>query len=180
MAVNVNTLVNWDEMGDDVAETMKPYYAQLFELSYDDAGSVIGDALDFDLSNPQVKKTLSSLAKQIKSVADTTRDEIRGLVGRATEEGWSVGKLAAQIREHGDNMSKSRSLLISRTESGTGYNLGATLAYEQAGLSKVDVLDGDDDEACSSVNGTTQTLEWARANPLGHPNCTRAFLPHLD
>jgi hypothetical protein len=44
----------------------------------------------------------------------------------------------------------------------------------------VDVLDGDDDEPCASANGARWTVEEAEANPLGHPNCTRAFSPVVE
>jgi hypothetical protein len=47
------------------------------------------------------------------------------------------------------------------------------------GVKEVEVLDGDDDEECASANGQIWTLEEASDNPLGHPNCTRAFAPHL-
>jgi hypothetical protein len=70
--------------------------------------------------------------------------------------------------------------MIAQTETAVAFNTGAVLSYREAGIEKVEVLDGDEDEDCASVNGTTQTLEWAMDNPVAHPHCTRAFSPVVD
>jgi hypothetical protein len=127
-----------------------------------------------------VQTVLGSLAKNIKAVAETTRDEIRALVGRQAAEGWSAEELAKQIRAKGDVASRSRALTIARTETGQAYNLGAVAAYRVGGVTHVTVLDGDDDEPCASANGATWTIDEAEQNPLGHPNCTRAFAPIVE
>jgi hypothetical protein len=56
-------------------------------------------------------------------------------------------------------------------------NVGAILSYREAGLEKVEVLDGDGDDICAEADGQIWTLEQAEANPLGHPGCTRSFAP---
>jgi hypothetical protein len=42
-------------------------------------------------------------------------------------------------------------------------------------LTKVEVFDGDEHEPCRSANGSIWTIEQAEAEPLCHPNGTRAF-----
>lgn len=165
--------------GAAVAKLMAPHYRALLEQAFGDAADA-GVDVAWDLQNPYVQTVLSSLAKNIKAVAETTKDEIRALVGRQADEGWSVEELAKRIREKGEIASRTRALTIARTETGTAYNRGAITAYRVGGVTHVDVLDGDDDEPCASANGSRWTLEEAEANPLEHPNCTRAFSPVVE
>lgn len=165
------------DSGAAVARLMAPFYRQLIESAFGDAADL---GVAFDLDNPFVQTVLGNLAKNIKGVAETTKDEIQRLVGMAADEGWSVEQLAKAIREKGEIASRGRALTISRTETGNAYNLGSVAAYRTAGITHVDVLDGDDDEPCASANGSRWTLEEAEANPLGHPNCTRAFSPVVE
>lgn len=165
--------------GGALATLMKAFYQALVEDAFLDAA---GDGVDvtFSLANDHVQTLLGSLAKNIKGVAETTKDDVQRLVGAAAEHGWSVEELAKQIRAKGEIASRSRALTIARTETGTAYNRGAVAAYRAGGVTHVDVLDGDEDEPCASANGARWTLEEAEANPLGHPNCTRAFTPVVE
>jgi uncharacterized protein with gpF-like domain len=122
-----------------------------------------------------VQDKIDGLAKKVRNVPETTRDSIRGWVKAGTEDGWSVDKIARQIREDGQDISKSRATTIARSESATAYNGGATLAYRDAGVEKVRVHDGDEDAECAEADGQIWTLDEAEANPIAHPNCTRAF-----
>jgi len=165
--------------GSQVAALMKQFYQALVEDAFLDAGDA-GLDVSFSLDNPHVQTVLGRLAKDITSVPDTTKDDVQRLVGAAAENGWSVEELAKQIREKGAIASRSRALTIARTETGHGYNLGAVASYRTAGVREVDVLDGDDDPICAAANGARWTLEEAEANPLGHPNCVRAFSPVVE
>lgn len=164
--------------GSALATLMKAFYQALIEDSFLDAADS-GVDVSFSLDNPHVQTVLSSLAKNIRGVADTTKDDIRALVSKQAAEGWSIEELQKQIRAKGDIASRSRALTIARTETGTAYNRGAVAAYRAGGVTHVDVLDGDDDEVCAAANGARWTLDEAEANPLGHPNCVRAFSPIL-
>lgn len=172
---------DWTGAADEIEALMRRYYPDLLATGWNEAAAEIpGIAVSFNLSNPYIKDTINRLGKRIRGVSDTTKDDVQRLVDLATEQGWSPGQLAEQIRGMGEINSKSRAMLISRTEGGTAYNLGAVGSYRAAGLTHVDIMDGDKDEICASVNGTRQTLEWLDANPLGHPNCTRAALPVVE
>jgi len=165
--------------GSAVAALMKAFYQALLEDAFLDASDA-GIDVSFSLENEHVQGVLSSLAKNIKGVADTTKDDIRLLVSRQADEGWSAEQLAKAIREKGDIASRSRALTIARSETGTAYNLGSVTAYRVGGVTHVDVLDGEDDPICAAANGARWTLEEAAANPLGHPNCVRAFSPVVE
>lgn len=167
------------DSGAAIAKLMQPFYRTLLESAFGDAADS-GVDVAFDLDNEFVQAVLGSLAKNIKAVTETTKDDIRLLVSRAADEGWSTEQLQKAIREKGEIASRSRALTIARTETGTAYNLGSVAAYRAGGVTHVDVLDGDDDEPCASANGSRWTLEEAEQNPLGHPNCTRAFSPVVE
>jgi hypothetical protein len=158
---------------------MSRLYPLVVERAFGDA-SLAGVPVSFSIDNPFVQTVLDQLAKDVRRVAETTKDEIRVLIGRQAAEGWSIDRLAAELEQLAEIRSQTRAVTIARTETGRAYNLGAVAAYRTAGLTHVDVLDGDDDEPCASANGSRWTLDEAAANPLGHPNCVRAFTPILS
>ena len=177
MAIDVDTLVDWDDFADEADALMRKYYPQLMELAYGDAADLLGgDSIRWDLSNPRIKDVIDTLAKQIKNVSETTKEDVRRWVEVGTEEGLSVTEIAKQIRSNAANISPSRALTISRTESREAYNGGAILAYGDAGISEVEALDSDNDPECSERNGRIYTLEEA-AEVQAHPNCQLAWAP---
>jgi SPP1 gp7 family putative phage head morphogenesis protein len=165
--------------GTVLAGLMRKLYPLAIEHAFADA-SLAGIPIAFDLENPFVQDVLEELALQIRDVSDTTKAEIQALVGRQAAEGWSAEELAKQIDALAQTRSRTRARTIARTETGQAYNLGAVAAYRAAGLTHVDVLDGEDDEPCKSANGSRWTLDEAAAAPLGHPNCVRAFAPVVE
>lgn len=158
---------------------MRRFYPLVVESAFGDA-SLAGVPVAFDLENEYVQDVLVQLATEVRRVAATTQQEIRNLVGQQAREGWSADELADRLLQLGEIRSRTRATMIARTETGAGYNLGSVAAYRAAGLTHVDVLDGDEDEPCASANGARWTLAQAEANPLGHPNCTRAFVPVVE
>lgn len=165
--------------GDGVEGLMRRFYPLVVESAFGDA-SLAGVPVAFDLENEYVQDVLVQLATEVRRVAATTQQEIRNLVGQQAREGWSADELADRLLQLGEIRSRTRATMIARTETGAGYNLGSVAAYRAAGLTHVDVLDGDEDEPCASANGARWTLAQAEANPLGHPNCTRAFVPVVE
>lgn len=167
------------DTGGEIEQLMRQFYPALVEDAFGDAASA-GLPIRFDLEMKEVQQVLDRLAKDVRNVADTTREDIRRLVGQQAENGWSVEELAQRLREMGEINSASRATMIARTETGRGYNYGAITAYRVAGITHVDVLDGEDDAECAAANGSRWTLEEAEANPLQHPNCQRAFSPVVE
>lgn len=165
--------------GDAIEVLMRRYYPLIVENAFGDA-SLAGVPVAFDLENEFVQDVIDRLAHNVRNVAETTKDEIRALVAKQVKEGWSMERLQEEIVARGQIASRTRALTIARTETGTAYNLGSIAAYRAGDVTHVDVLDGDDDEPCASANGSRWTLEEAEANPLGHPNCVRAFSPVVE
>jgi len=169
--------------GDQIAKLMRPFYVSLSELAFDAANTIDGIDITFALDNPFVQTVLDQLAKQVRSVAETTKDDIRRLVGQAADEGWSSEQLAKEIRSAGADLSRSRSLAISRTESAAGYSQGSIAAYQVSGVvTETEWLQGPDScDICQSLNGQRAELGAEFASgitaPPAHPNCTCVLSP---
>lgn len=143
--------------------------------------------ISFEVEDPWVQRQLTEyIGERIKELDKTTRSEVKDLIqGVLEDEGAlttnTLGDLIRDtVRERFSGYEDWRADRIARTETAIAYNNGTVFACRQAGVAKVEVSDGDDDEECSAVDGTIQTLEWALANPTAHPNCTRAFSPVLE
>lgn len=86
------------------------------------------------------------------------------------------------IREFVDASGRSWGLgnyseMLVRTRTAMGYNAGTIVRCAELGVGNFEVFDGTEDEGCAEANGTIVDAAWAWANPIEHPNCTRAFGP---
>lgn len=112
--------------------------------------------------------------ERIAGINKHTRDEVRLAVEEGISAGLSPAQIATSIETHFDS---SRAERIARTETGYALNDTAIGTYRTFDVEQVEVIDGDEDDICAPVNGATWTLDQASSNPLGHPNCTRDFIP---
>ncbi len=180
-----------DQLGLDdgtvLATLLRRYYPLIFEQAYGDAAGLLAVDLDFDLDNPLVQEVLDQLAAQVRRVAETTRDEIRVLIGRQAAEGWSVQRLADELGQLAEIHSKNRATLIARTETASAYSRGSLLAYQQSGVvAAVEWLATLDDltsPECAALHGTRAELGQAFADgtlhPPRHPQCRCSIVPVL-
>lgn len=172
-------VVNAIDDGEEVEYLMRRFYPLIVESAFGDA-SLAGVPVAFDLENDEIQGVIDRMAITVRQIAQTTREQLRDLIRRQASEGLSTEKLARTIRDMSETVSQSRASTIARTETGIAYNTASVTAYRQGGVTHVDVLDGDDDDVCAAANGARWTLEEAEANPLGHPNCIRAFSPVVE
>lgn len=142
---------------------------------------------EFDADDPFVKKQLTSyVGERIVSLDDTTKADVASLIRNILDEGSDLSPAAIgdaiveRVREKFDGYTDWRADRIARSETAIAYNFGNALGYKQAGVEKVRVIDGDDDEDCRKANGQIWTLEEALANPIAHPNCERDFAPIVE
>jgi SPP1 gp7 family putative phage head morphogenesis protein len=169
--------------GDTIAKLMRPFYAQLSQLAFADANDIDGIDITFSLDNPYVQKVIDKLAKNVRGVTDTTKDDIRRLTAQAADQGWGAEQLAREIRKAGADLSRSRSLAISRTESAAGYTGGSIAAYQASGVvDETEWLMGPDScDICQSLNGQRAALgesfPGGISGPPAHPNCTCVLSP---
>lgn len=168
--------------GGALSTLMQAFYQALVEDAFLDA---VADGVDvtFTLSNPYVQTVLDQLAKQVKGVADTTKQDVRDLVAKQASEGWSIEDLQKQIRAKGEIASRSRALTIARTETSAAYSQGSIAAYKASGVvSQTEWLIGPDScSECQALSGAKADLgaEFAPGvtGPPLHPNCTCALSP---
>jgi len=174
------------DLGDGIGLLLRRYYPVLLRQAFQDAGIALSMDLAFDVDNPFVQATLADLARLVRGVADTTREEIRALIGRQADEGWSIARLADEIRAHGVTASTARAEAIARTETAAAYSRGSLLAYEESGVvGAVEWLAGPDEcPECAALSGTRAPLGATFADgtphPPKHPNCRCTLLPVLE
>ena len=143
--------------------------------------------ITFDSADPFVLREMTRyLGARIVQLDRTTRDEVIALIARTLAEHRTVTvfqlgtKIGDAVREKFGDYQRFRADRIARTETANVYNQADVFSYRQAGISKVEVSDGDDDADCADANGQIWTLERAMNNPTAHPNCTRSFAPVVD
>jgi len=163
-------------------QIIQAFYAECLEASWDYYNHILGVSQVFSFEDPVVTGVLKDAASRVKDIQNTTLEALRSLLQQANTEGWSIDHIVRGDPASGvpglkslvQETYKGRAETIARTELGTAQNVAAVSRYTLAGVKQVFVMDNgneDDDEPCQAVNGTVQSLEWALANPLEHPNC---------
>ena len=112
-----------------------------------------------------------------KGIENTTIADVRRVITAQLEAGASHATMRVELGKLFDDYADWRLDRIARTETAAAYNLGSLGQYRSAGILTVRVVDGDGDENCAPWNGRIVTLEEAEGSPLGHPNCTRTWIP---
>jgi SPP1 gp7 family putative phage head morphogenesis protein len=172
--------------GAAIAALMRRFYPLLLAVSYRDAGDVLQvDDIAFSLSNPLIQTILGELAQQVRAVAETTRQEIRELVGRQAVEGWSIDQLMSEIIGLSEIQTPARAELIAVTETAAAYSKGSIAAYRQSGvvLGMRWLAEGDACPICDPLNELLVELDEAWpggiAHPPAHPRCRCAIAPFV-
>jgi HK97 family phage portal protein len=169
------------DLGPEARSLWNKYYPLIVRRSWDDTGAELGTTLAFDLENERVRDVLDELAKQIVGVAETTRQEVRDLVGKQAAEGWSIDELAAKIRELKETHSAERARLIARTETAAAYSMGSYAGYREAGVESVEWLTTDPCPVCAENDGKIiplgETFPSGHLHPPGHPACRCSIAP---
>jgi hypothetical protein len=174
--------------GDAFAGLMRRPYMLLLRQGWEAGSSAVGVDLAFDLANENVQRILKDLLIKIKGVAETTKDDIRRMVGEAAASGWSIEEFAAQIRAKGLEASKTRSEAIAVTATAEGYSRGSLLYYKESGVvEKTEWLLTDNpcpicEEIVASRPQVLLDEEFADGvfHPPAHPRCRCAIAPILS
>lgn len=176
----------WDEWDEKLRDMYEPLYREAAQLGAE--VSLSGLEAELDESDPFVSKFMTSyIGERITQLQGTTKDRVIDLIrdalddGDETETPQKLGKaILDTVSETFSGYERWRADRIGRTETGFGFNQGTVLAADQEGFEQVDVTDGDSDPECEEANGAVWSIDDALANPLEHPNCVRAFAPHVD
>lgn len=174
------------DLGPRVQRIMKRYYPEVLKQAFTDAEAALDLAIAFDVENKEVQAVLGDLADLVTRITETTRDDIRALVGRQAAEGWSVEQLASVILASGATTSPMRAHLIAVTETATAYSMGSLLAYAQSKVVEsvewLTTIDSKTCPSCKALNGEVRPLVDATfsdgtAHPPHHPRCRCALAP---
>jgi SPP1 gp7 family putative phage head morphogenesis protein len=168
------------DTGEKIQVILRKFYPLFVKAGWQAGADQIGVDLAFDLENPFVQQTLDSLASAIVGVSDTTRDEIRALVGKQASEGWDMATLAAMIATRADAIAPERALTIARTESASAQSQGSILSWQASGVvDRVTWLTSDPCPICAPLDGKTVAIGQPFApgvmHPPAHPNCRCAL-----
>lgn len=172
----------------DLEKLIKRFYVRVIELSWDTWNVTLGIEKAFDLSDPAVTRALEMAGEHVQEIQGTTKQALIEALQHASENGWSIDQL---VRGDGDQPGlrdiieetyKNRSRAVAISELGHAQNAATAERYKDAGVEKVEILDGGADDsapACELANGQIWTVDLFEANPMQHPNCSRAAAPYF-
>lgn len=122
-----------------------------------------------------------NIARLVKSVEQTTRDNLRPLLVNSIMDGDDSATIAKKIEEHFTDFPSWRADRIARSETRDAYNAGTLIGAEENGLRYVKAKDaqkGPTDEFCEERDGKLYTVREAWKEMVKvHPNDTLGFVP---
>lgn len=142
-----------------------------------------GLAIEVSFAIPASEAALAQVTNHLellgKGIENTTVADVRRVITAQLEAGGTHAEMRTALGELFSDYQDWRLDRIARTETAAAYNLGSLGQYREAGIGYVRVVDGDGDAICAPWNGRLATLEEAEGSPLGHPNCTRSWIPEV-
>ena len=149
-----------EEIERHLAEVI-PILTDLFEKSEDEAYALINVDLEGDATTPGVVNYLKTrVTKFSKSTTDTTNEKIRRELIEAAEANETIPEMADRIGGLFDDMSKTRSELIARTESIRTMNAATEEAFKESGVveAKIWTTNPGACPVCASLEGKRVAL----------------------
>lgn len=173
---DVDAVFSAERMERDLLAVIRPHLTAVAQGAGTGAAQQVSGR-KADLRDAVVETLLRSAGIRVKGIAEHTRERLAQVIRTGLDEGLSMAELGDRIETVGGMFDELRAETIARTETATILNEAAVAQYREFGVDRVQVVDGDDDDACASVDGAIWTLEEAEANPIAHPNCVRSFTP---
>jgi len=141
-------------------------------------------AIEVSFAIPSSEAALARVTNHLdllgKGIENTTIADIQRVLTEQLQAGATHAEMRTALGGLFDDYQTWRLDRIARTETAAAYNLGALGQYRSAGVFLVTVVDGDADAVCAAWNGREHVpLEEAEGAPLGHPNCTRTWIPEV-
>ncbi len=176
--------LNIEQLALSITPILKRIYLRQTGAAWAAAGDTLSIDAAFDVDNPFIQGVLATIVERAKGIAETTRDDIRLLVGTAADQGWSVGELADAIREKAAIASRERAEMIVVIETARAYSLGSKAAYRASGVdTAMEWLTAPDccEDVCEPLNGKRVALDGVFAEgisePPAHPRCRCSLAP---
>lgn len=115
-----------------------------------------------------VRVRSNQLARQVKGIADTTRQRLASALAKCFNEGKNIDDTFAYLRKTFPRMNRNRVMTIARTEMGRAADIAQTAAYEQSGVvTYVSVV------GCQAIERGIPTYN-------GIPTCNIKYVPIYD
>lgn len=183
------TDLDWQEEEDLLSAILRRFYAEAGGAAASAASSALGVTIDWDLSNPNINRTMTQLGTRIRGIAETTREDVARVIADGLTNGQGLPEIADQVRELvGGDSYKGRAMTIARTESQVSYNTASIVSYQESGVVEsaelADNIDHDEDYGasdgltCATRNGLTVPLANVHIHiEAEHPNGSLGVLP---
>lgn len=159
--------------------TLTPALQESARSATEDAAPELGE---LDFANPKMAQAFEDYVIPLsEEVAGTSAEDLTGVIREAQSRGLSVPDTAARLRERGEELSRRRSLVISRTELLRSANLATRLQFEESGVVGSITWTATNDERTRSshrrVDGETVPLGERFSNGLLQPGDGTAGKP---
>jgi len=166
-----------------------PYYQATLEATNRILRRTLGRRISPNtlvVSDAAVVRILAEAAAQVVRIDETTRNAIRAQLQIGAQRGYSTWQVAHGVPADGyrgiDGLFQEtwagRADTVARTELQHASVVASRDRFVASGVvDRVEIIDGDDDQPCSSRNGKIVPLEQAPS--LAHPRCTLVLSPVL-
>jgi intein/homing endonuclease len=157
-----------DKVAERVLKSWRFSYAKTIKSVVVALGRILARAGSLELSASRVKtdawnpedKTVVAWAREnaatlVRSVDETTRDQLRAFLAAEIEAGHDAASISKGLRAHFAQFPSWRADLIAREETKRYYNAGTLFAAEavEAQVQALDALHGPTDHECEKRNG---------------------------
>ena len=171
----------WETWDASLGKAMSPPYRELVTVAAADAARAAGGELN--PNDPLLSRFMTKyVLERATQINETTRallsNTIRGAFEDPNLDQDTIQQVVREkMREQFEGYENWRADRIARSETAIAYNHANVLGFYNAGVQRVEVIDGTEDADCASANGQIWELQDALAEPIAHPNCTRVFVP---
>jgi hypothetical protein len=144
----------------------------------------------WDGTRPSVQAIAAGAQSRAVGITDVTRAALAQTIATGAAQGYSIQQIANGVPADGyagvhaiiAETYKNRGMAIAQYELGTAQNLASSAQYQAAGIETFEVMDDEGPNSCDQCideDGDIVDADYADANPLIHPWCVRAYLPHF-
>lgn len=177
-----NNITEWlrQKGGLNWRSAMVPIVEAVVEEQGQVSASLMGVA--FDVRNPYSGIFVGDLMDRFtRDVTQTTKDAISTELRAGVEAGEGLGQLTQRIERYYQGNMAYRAELTARTESLNAANVGACVAYQEAGCQEWEWLATGDErtcEICGPLNGKRYPI--SQPFEVKHPQCRCCSLPVVE
>lgn len=149
----------------------------------------VGRPLDqraWELANLQAARWAEEWSSQlVRAITESTRRELRDILGRAIREGWGIDEIEEAIAARGV-FSRERARLIAITETTRSFATANAIAWNAAGVERGRWFTAADDRVCPICDARAgksfpllSSASFDSDLPPAHPGCRCYLQPEV-